>query len=264
MKLRTLFWLSVITGCLLGPIVQGQSVNVNGHYDPTTDTGYTVTETVGWYNGHRGHNSAYGDGQLDLGDDTNWASSTWNQTTIRHGVVDDSFFLYIEAPLAAKGMEWSADAENNIADYWKYVLGGQLLHDDEGKTNSLDFANATGSEKLEFLDGTASIDGKGKVTRGIAFTADFPGGVDTKWGLKDSADSIAYIIAEGLGTDKESNNPNVAMAFEFEFALVYKDEILETLQNGVVFHLSPEKVPEPSSALLLSVASIGMLLRRKR
>ena len=79
------------------------------------------------------------------------------------------------------------------------------------------------ARNLEFLDGTASIDGKGKVTRGIAFTADFPGGVDTKWGLKDSADSIAYIIAAGLGTDKESNNPNVAMAFEFEFALVNKD-----------------------------------------
>ena len=124
-------------------------------------------------------------------------------------------------------------------------IGGQALHDDDGKTNSLDFDNATGSERLEFLDGTTDTM---EVRRGIAFTAEFPGGVDTKWGLKDSADSIAYIIAEGLGTDKESNNPDVAMAFEFEFALVYKDEILETLQNGVVFHLSPEKIPEPSSA----------------
>jgi len=257
MNLRTLFWLSVITGCLMVPIVQGQSVNVNGHYDAITDTGYTVEETVGWYNGHRGHNSAYGDGNLG---GTSWDATNWNQTTIRHGVDGDSFFLYIEAPLAAKGMEWSEDAENNIADYWKYAEGGQALHDDDGKTNSLDFNNATGSERLEFLDGTTYDGGK----RGIAFTAEFPGGVENKWGLKDSADSIAYIIAEGLGTDKESNNPNVAMAFEFEFALVHKDEILEILQNGVVFHLSPEKIPEPSSALLLSVASIGVLLRRKR
>ena len=157
-------------------------------------------------------------------------------------------------------MEWSEDAENDIADYWKYAEGGQALHDDDSKTNSLDFNNATGSERLEFLDGTTYDGGK----RGIAFTAEFPGGVENKWGLENSADSIAYIIAAGLGTMQESDNPDVAMAFEFEFHKDYQQVILTTLENGVVFHLSPEKIPEPSSALLLSVASIGMLLSRNR
>ena len=34
--------------------------------------------------------------------------------------------------------------------------------------------------------------------------------------------------------------------------------------RGVVFHLSPEMIPEPSSTLLLGMSSVIMLLRRKR
>jgi hypothetical protein len=55
MNLRTLFWLSVITGCLMAPIVQGQSANVNGHCDTTANTGYADTKAAGCYNGLKGH-----------------------------------------------------------------------------------------------------------------------------------------------------------------------------------------------------------------
>ena len=109
----------------MAPIVQGQTtvtrtINFDGfddgQYNASSNSGYANTENIGWINGHHTENSAYGDGS-----GTSWDATNWNQTTIRHGVDGDSFFLYIEAPLAAKGMEWSEDAENNIADYWKYA-----------------------------------------------------------------------------------------------------------------------------------------------
>ena len=58
------------------------------------------------------------------------------------------------------------------------------------------------------------------------------------------------------------------MAFEFKFnakgGSFDEAAILASLNRGVVFHLSPEMIPEPSSTLLLGMSSIVMLLRRKR
>ena len=52
MKLRTLFWLSVITGCLLGPIAQGQTFSFDG-YKTSTDSYLDANKkAVYFYNGH--------------------------------------------------------------------------------------------------------------------------------------------------------------------------------------------------------------------
>ncbi len=280
MNLRTLFWLSVITGCLMAPIVQGQSVTLDGFYDANNDH-YENSDTVGWVNGHelKKGNSDYGDGSGD--------ANTWDQTTIRYGdatLAGDQnetqyFFLYIEVPIYAKTMEWddSGNAATTIANFWKYDLGGKNLHGEESKVNSLTFDNATGSEKLEFLASDIAlgeyVESKGKLERtvdySVAFTADLDGSVSSQWGLVDSKDSVAYILETTKGTKDSSFNPDIPMAFEFMFdkadANFDKQAILDSLDRGVVFHLSPEMIiPEPSSALLLSVASIGMLLRRKR
>ena len=262
MNLRTLFWLSVITGCLMAPIAQGQSVTLDGFYDASNDN-YTTSTTVGWVNGHELEkgNSDYGDGS--------GSADSWDQTNVRYGydAQQDYFFLYIEVPIYAKTMEWddSGNAATTIANFWKYDLGGKNLHGKDSKTNSLDFSNATDSEKLEFLNSditsTASYD--------VAFTANLDGSVSDQWGLVGSKDSVAYILETKKGTKDSSFNPDIPMAFEFMFdkadANFDEQAILDSLDRGVVFHLSPEMaIPEPSSALLLSVASIGMLLRRKR
>ena len=271
MNLRTLFWLSVITGCLMAPIVQGQSVKLDGFYDPSNDN-YTTSTTVGWVNGHElaKGNSVYGD--------ASGSADSWDQTNVRYGydAQQDYFFLYIEVPIYAKAMEWdnSGNAATTIANFWRYDLGGKNLHGKDDKTNSLDFSNATGSEKLEFLNSDITIEvdgkgkGKGKASYDVAFTANLYSSVDNKWGLVDSKDSVDYILESGKGTTSLSLNPDIPMAFEFKFNAkdVNFDEgtILTSLERGVVFHLSPEMIPEPSSTLLLGMSSVIMLLRRKR
>ena len=274
MNLRTLFWLSVITGCLLGPIAQGQTeVTLDGFYDAANDN-YTTSTTVGWVNGHelKNGNSVYGDGS--------GAADSWDQTNVRYGydAQEDYFFLYIEVPIYAKAMEWddSGNAATTIANFWRYDLGGKNLHGKDDKTNSLDFSNATGSEKLEFLNSDITIEvdgkgkgkGKGKASYDVAFTANLYSSVDNKWGLVDSKDSVDYILTSGKGTTGLSLNPAIPMAFEFKFdakgGSFDEAAILASLNRGVVFHLSPEMIPEPSSTLLLGMSSIIMLLRRKR
>ena len=264
MSLRTLFWLSVITGCLLGPIAQGQSVTLDGFYDASNDN-YTTSTTVGWVNGHelKNGNSVYGD--------ASGSADSWDQTNVRYGYDEqqDYFFLYIEVPIYAKAMEWddSGNAATTIANFWRYDLGGKNLHGEDDKTNSLDFNNATGSEKLEFLNKDITLNSKGKVND-VAFTADLDGNVDDKWGLVDSKDSVDYILESGKGTTSLSLNPDIPMAFEFKFdttdSSFEEATILASLERGVVFHLSPEMIPEPSSTLLLGMSSVIMLLRRKR
>ena len=87
----------------------------------------------------------------------------------------------------------------------------------------------------------------------VAFTADLDGSVSSQWGLVDSKDSVAYILETTKGTKDSSFNPDIPMAFEFMFdkadANFDKQAILDSLDRGVVFHLSPEMIiPEPSSA----------------
>ena len=259
----------------MAPIAQGQSVTLDGFYNASNDN-YTTSTTVGWVNGHE-----LKKGNSDYGDGTGPASS-WDQTNVRHGydANKDYFFLYIEVPIYAKAMEWdnSGDAATTIANFWRYDLGGKNLHGEDDKTNSLDFSNATGSEKLEFLAGDIVLgeyeENKGKLERtvnyAVAFTADLDGDVDSKWGLVNSKDSVDYIIDSAKGTRSLSLNPDIPMAFEFKFdandGSFDEDTILASLERGVVFHLSPEMalIPEPSSALLMGISSVIMLLRRKR
>jgi len=95
------------------------------------------------------------------------------------------------------------------------------------------------------------------------------------------ADSIDYLLANpqlledqnggtfDVGVDQLKNstsiNPDIPMAFEFQFETQQDlDDAVAAAQAGIVLHLSPTKVPEPSSTLLLGLASMGMILRRKR
>lgn len=79
MNLRTLFWLSVITGCLMAPIVQGQSFTFDG-YKTSTETGY--------------------------------------QTYLHWGTEVDHSCSYVETPIEVKNMIWgSSVTAQDITDY---------------------------------------------------------------------------------------------------------------------------------------------------
>jgi len=278
MNLHTLFWLSVITGCLLGPVVQGQSVvTLDGFYDANNAeerAAYTNMASVGWKNGHNTANDYWGPG---TGDPTTWA-----QTTIRYGSgtlegdtstsPETYYFLYVEAPLYAKGMSWSENS-SDLVDYDKYVLGGAYLHDEAGDSGtphikSIDYGKATSSEKVEFGSSNQYV-GDFEEATGLN-DGQAPGLINLK-------DSIDYLLAntdllkakdggayDGNLEESTSANPNIPMAFEFQFATQQQlNDAVSAAKGGIILHLSPSKIPEPSSALLLSVASIGMLLRRK-
>jgi len=280
MNLRTLFWLSVITGCLMAPIAQGQSVTLDGFYDSSNTaevTAYSTTELVNWTNGHETTNDYWYDG---AGASTIKATIRYGSGTLAGEPLDDPldqpntyYFLYVEAPLAIKGMSWSLDSDD-LADYDKYVLGGAYLHDEVGDSGtphikSMDYEKATKSEKVEFggytgefsEDGLISgdIDGGGPGVIGLADSIDY---LLANSHLLKSEDGSAY---DGDLANSTSVNPDIAMAFEFQFGTQTElDAAVAAAKTGIVLHLSPSKIPEPSSTLLLGLGSIGMLLRRKR
>ena len=280
MNLRTLFWLSVITGCLMAPIAQGQSVTLDGFYDSSNTaevTAYSNTELVNWTNGHNTTDDYWYDG---AGASTIKATIRYGSGTLAGEPLDDPldqpntyYFLYVEAPLAIKGMSWSLDSDD-LADYDKYVLGGAYLHDEVGDSGtphikSMDYEKATKSEKVEFggytgefsEDGLISgdIDGGGPGVIGLADSIDY---LLANSHLLKSEDGSAY---DGDLANSTSVNPDIAMAFEFQFGTQTElDAAVAAAKTGIVLHLSPSKIPEPSSTLLLGLGSIGMLLRRKR
>ena len=136
----------------------------------------------------------------------------------------------------------------------------------------MDYSTATGSEKVEFGDYTGEFEEDGLLSDDIDGSGP---------GLIGLADSIDYLLANpqlledqnggtfDVGVDQLKNstsiNPDIPMAFEFQFETQQDlDDAVAAAQAGIVLHLSPTKVPEPSSTLLLGLASMGMLLRRKR
>lgn len=259
----------------MAPLAQGQSVTLDGFYDSNDAhevSAYSNTASVGWKNGHKTENDYWGDGSGD--------STTWAQTTIRYGSGTlqggDStvyYFLYVEAPLYAKGMSWSNDS-SDLDDYDDYVLGGAYLHDEVGDPGdphikNMSYKTATGSEKIEF--GSSN-----------QYSGDFEEetGLDdgSGPGLINQKDSIDYLLANptllqdedgsafsGDLANSTSINPNIPMAFEFQFGTQQQlNDAVAAANDGIILHLSPSKVPEPSSMLLLCVASLGTLARRRR
>lgn len=236
---------------------------------------YNGYKEVTWSNGHA----------------NNFDPFAGTNTTIRFGNDGAYFWLYVEVPIEAKSMIWTDDLNDFndggplAAEWASYQLGGDLLHDEPGRTlkKGLNLEKAIGSEKLEFINSSGDI----------AFTANFEeatgladiieGKLDPESALRlvGAADAIDYLFSElnpdgsaktALASEELSTNYDKTMSFEFVFELdgtdtdknTQIDAILGTTAGGVVFHLSPPKIPEPSSALLLGLASIGMLLRRRR
>lgn len=257
----------------------GDIGNHDGIYDTTNGDTYGMVndanngfKEVAWYNGHENSNSIYGT-----------EANPRFTTTVRYGNDDTYFWLFIEVPLYSKNMIWDGNVdwkkdypisnldptkgltEDDVASYRTH----HETHHDPGDMK-LDFKGATGSEKIIFGPYEADL---------ANFNSKNLPGLATG-GYKDSVD---YLVDNGLvfnadGTVYDPNEPShildktyslnrdVTMSFELVFAIDEKDSILTALGNPIDLHTSPERglVPEPSSTLLLGLASMGMLLRRKR
>jgi len=222
-----------------------QSIQYDGIF--TGADGYTNTEIVTWYNGHG--SSSYGD-----------FGSQYYNTFIRYGVGtvagDTSgtqyFFLFAESPLEAKNMVWGAGmTAEEVAQYGK----------------RLSFSDATGSEKIEFVNNKGSTVLKVDIGSG--------GSLDKTakdFGLISYKDSVMYLLSNGISTTSSSSASEFTMSVELQFALdpVKNQAIIDAARNGLNFHLSPDRglipdlVPEPSTTMLFGLLSTIGLLRRKR
>jgi hypothetical protein len=268
MNLRTLFWLSVITGCLLGPIAKGQIFSFDG-YKTSADSYLDANKkAVYFYNGHE--EEAYGSAENPI-----------YQTYLHWGVGTDSletseaeyFFLYVETPIEVKNMIWAdAVTDQDVLDYNVHYSN----HHDDLKKDQFDYGFATGSEKVAFEDSSGdtlfgsaldvNTDGGGKKSKGGTST------ISSSFAVKTSLD---YLLANGA-TEADSNAGTIdssitGMAFEYKFDLAEAQGL--ALVNSVQlieYHLSPERglyptqVPEPSGTLLLGIAATLGILRRKR
>lgn len=273
MNLRTIFWLSIITGLLLAPVVQAQSAsfNLDGYMTSSDSYDDANKKAVYFYNGHKPE--AYGT-----------ADNPIYQTYLRWGVGTDSsetsgteyFFLYVETPIEVKNMVWGNAV--TAADIAEYDVHYSNHHDDDP---TMDFGQATGSEFVQLVESfTTTTDKKGNLkteVTDILQTKLKDNSGSTAVGQLDVKSSLDYLLAHGA-TEADSdagsiNSREIGMAFEYKFELdATQNQAL--LDNTILihYHLSPERgldptqvlVPEPSSSLLIGLVGMLSMLRRKR
>jgi hypothetical protein len=237
---------------------------------------YSSFEATTWYNGHKpAPDSIYGDENNQLG-----------TTTVYYGIGEDNagpagtdyFWVYVEADIAAKNMIWEDDA---TAD-WELPLGNtdpnvglteadvasyRAHHETHHSAGSmkLDFGGATGSEKMVLYDANGDK----------AFEADLADSGDTSgFGLVGSQDITDYLLGNSICTTALCLARDTAMSFEFKFALnaTQNDAFLALFDNGIEFHLSPERglpldvpeIPVPAAIWLFGTALIGFIGMSRR
>ena len=245
------------------------SITLDGIFDGSPP--YSSSDTVGWFNGHKTEDSIYGDQTNQLG-----------TTTIHWGVGElagetsgtEYFFLYVDVPLYAKNMIWEDKGKDGWkndypvtntdpnaglteADVSSYRVHHETHHDPGDM--KLDFKGATGSEKLVLNNNSG----------GKEFEANLAGDADNTFGLVDFKDSVDYLFDNSLATEQLSLNRDTKMSFEFQFAedVTENAKLLALFDNGIEFHLSPERgqpVPVPSTMLLLCSGLIGLAGFRKK
>jgi hypothetical protein len=263
--LRTLFWLSVITGCLMAPIAQGQSFSFDGY--KTSADSYTEKTDLYFYNGHEVEHYGTADAPIyktylhwGTGTDSSESSTT------------EYFFLYVETPIEVKNMIWGNEV--TAADIAEYDVHYSNHHDDDP---DMDYGRATGSEFLAFetVSGDQILKAGLDVNQGGKSKGGKSKGDNSPEDLIDVKTSLDYLLAHGATEDDSNdgsiNSRNTGMAFELKFDLdtTANQELLDSI-DIIQYHLSPERglvptqVPEPSGTLLLGITATVGILRRKR
>ncbi len=258
--------LALLALLLMSGSATASSITLDGMFDGSGSLLYSSSRTVEWFNGHKpAPDSIYGDFNNQLG-----------TTTIHYGESElagvNYFFLYIEVPLYAKNMIWEDRdwSENPIAnpdptvglteaDVSSYREHHETHHNPGDM--KLNFGGATGSEKLILNDS----DGNEQ------FKADLAGNADNEFGLVGFKDSVDYLFDNSLATEALSLARDTKMSFEFQFILdtEVNNALLGFFDNGIEFHLSPERgnspvVPIPGAVWLLGSGLIGLAgIRRK-
>lgn len=230
-------------------------VTLDGIYTP--GEAYNEFTFTTFFNGHDDAN--YGDFDTQFGK----TFALWGTSTLAGDTSGtEYFFLYTQTPLAIKNMVWGDGmTAEEISQYGKVLSYGGATGSEE-----LNLLDSSGDEILT-IDFASNLDGKPKV-----------GGVDL--GLVAFRDSADYLIGNGLADFDSSDNSDVPMGFElmFELDAAKNQLVIDSLANGLDFHLSPDRglippdnppvppcfVPEPSSALLLVGGLSGLLFRRRR
>lgn len=221
----------------------------------SVDDNYSTSTLVTYFNGH---SDTYGE-----------YDSQYYQTLVYYGtgtLAGDTsgteyFFVLAEAPIQIKNMTWGDGMSD--ADVINY---GERLS----------YSKATGSEELNLLDSKGdeilTVDLGSNVDGGKSKT-----GADSSLRFIDFRDSADYLIGNGLATTDSSSAEFRTMSYEMMFELdpVANQLVIDSLANGIDFHLSPDRggagllppaivIPEPSVMGLIGSAGIILLLRRRR
>ena len=271
--MKALFYTSLLVAtCLVVSMPALAMPVVDGHLE---DGEYSNWFTAGWYNEHRELNGS----RFKKSDD--------HTTTVYWENTGGSFYLYLEAPVAAKNMIWGAgvtDADRlSYYQHWCSPMGGgpaaldgtNCDHHDDGIDSTkfkLDFDQQTKSSKVTFAGFMADL-GKGK-DQFIDKKTQEP---DTLYGkaVQEYKDSVGYVLNDpDLDCDTtDCDASDIPMAFEFKFAAFSSDSIFDLREDikrdELEFHLSPERgavpIPEPSAAVLFCVGAllVGNSIRRQ-
>ena len=257
---------------LIGPVGVAEAstvpINLDGMFDGSDS--YDNSATVKWYNGHQ-QKSIYGDFDDQRG-----------TTTIHYGINtlagtnDEYFFLYADVPLYAKNMIWQANPWSNPLANNNSAIGlteadvepyrAQYSHHGD-KVLILDFGRATGSEKLVLNNSDGDKQFKAHLAGDVSTHHDLDPVGD--FGFVAFMDSVDYLFDNNLADEYLSLARYTKMSFEFQFE---KDStknaaFVALFDNGIEFHLSPERgnpVPVPGAVYLLGSGLIGMAgIRRK-
>lgn len=243
---------------LLGAVLGTASGQVTLDGILSDDDNYSTSTLVTYFNGH---DDSYGDFDTQV-----------YQTVVRYGTGtlngDDSgteyFFLLAEAPIQIKNMVWGEGMSD--ADVINY---GERLN----------YSKATGSEELNLLDS----DGGELLTVDLGSSSGSGGKKGSKgadgevFKFIDFRDSTDYLLNNGLATTDSSSAEFRTMSYEMRFELdpVANQFLIDSLENGIDFHLSPDRsgdgllpplvvIPEPNVMVLIGSAGVLLLLRRRR
>ena len=215
-------------------------ITVDGVRDANDD--YTNSFIANWTNEHHSAGSQFTDGT--------------DETTVFWELNAGLFYLFVEAPLAAKNMIWGAGV--TLAELALYDVHNTSLNH-HGPLSGIDYNKAVGSEKavfggMEVKLKDDSVSNGGDVT--------------------DNATSRSFLIGNGTCDTTDCAATTTTMSFEFEFDMSagdFQSLVSDLSTNGIEFHLSPERggppptqVPAPATVPLMLFGMLLLAASRRR